>query len=157
VKQTPGSYITINRKWSKGDRIEATFPMHLWTIPANDNPDKVALAYGPLVLAGQMGVEGIPPYKFEQAHATTVYLSNDCNIPLPYQLNWDQAFDGFYDFNIPDNLVTSLRLDRDNLNKYIRLNDKNKLTFEVANEKISLAPIYTIYHQRYVTYFDIKK
>src|SRR5690606_2740917 len=57
VKQTPSSYITIDRVWKSGDQIEVTYPMSLHVAEANDNPNKVAVMYGPLVLAGVMGTE----------------------------------------------------------------------------------------------------
>ncbi len=48
-------YITISRKWKRGDRIEADFSMGLYTESMPDNPKRVAMLYGPLVLAGNLG------------------------------------------------------------------------------------------------------
>ena len=46
-------YITLNRKWKKGDVIELNFPMNVRRIVANDNAEddrgKVALERGPIV------------------------------------------------------------------------------------------------------------
>ena len=52
VKQKPGSYIAITRLWKDGDRITADYPMCLRVETTPDNPQKGALVYGPVVLAG---------------------------------------------------------------------------------------------------------
>ena len=55
VKQKSGSYIAITREWKDGDQISATYPMQIKLETTPDNPDKAALLYGPLVLAGERG------------------------------------------------------------------------------------------------------
>ena len=57
VKQKPGSYIAITRLWKDGDRITADYPMCLRVETTPDNPQKGALVYGPVVLAGKRGTE----------------------------------------------------------------------------------------------------
>ncbi|HBY61248.1 MAG TPA: Tat pathway signal protein [Solibacterales bacterium] len=47
-----GSYLTLEREWKDGDRVEARLPMSLWTEPLPGAPEKVSVLYGPLVLAG---------------------------------------------------------------------------------------------------------
>ena len=59
VKQKSGSYIAITREWKDGDQISATYPMQIKLETTPDNPDKAALLYGPLVLAGERGTEGM--------------------------------------------------------------------------------------------------
>ncbi len=51
----PGSYIELNRTWRSGDRIALTLPkaLHLEAVP--DNPQRAAILWGPLVLAGDLG------------------------------------------------------------------------------------------------------
>ena len=61
MKQHPGSYITLDRRWEDGDRIEVTYPMRLAMERMPDNPRKGALLYGPVVLAGVLGTEGMQP------------------------------------------------------------------------------------------------
>ncbi|KAK3309477.1 uncharacterized protein B0T15DRAFT_545279 [Chaetomium strumarium] len=52
----PGTYASIRRTWRAGDRVEIRLPMGLRTIAANDRPaDVAAVAYGPVVLAGNYG------------------------------------------------------------------------------------------------------
>ncbi len=55
VNQKPGSFVKIERKWKSGDRLEVKIPfsMRIETMP--DDSNRVALIYGPLVLAGNLG------------------------------------------------------------------------------------------------------
>jgi hypothetical protein len=53
----PDSFVDVTRKWSDGDAIALTLPMSLRTEPLSENRDRVALMWGPLVLAGDFGPE----------------------------------------------------------------------------------------------------
>ena len=55
----PGSYLTISRTWKKGDRVEMALPMSLKVEAMPDDPKTQAFLYGPLVLAGDLGSEGL--------------------------------------------------------------------------------------------------
>ena len=55
----PGSYVLIRREWKTGDRIEMSLPMHLIAEAMPDDPTMQAFLYGPLVLAGDLGGEGL--------------------------------------------------------------------------------------------------
>ncbi|MCK9325124.1 MAG: glycoside hydrolase family 127 protein [Bacteroidales bacterium] len=55
VKTAPSSFVTIYRQWKDGDRVEITFPFTLRLEAMPDDPDRVTIFYGPLVLAGQLG------------------------------------------------------------------------------------------------------
>jgi DUF1680 family protein len=48
-------YVLLRRAWKKGDVVDVSLPMQLWEEPLPDDPNKVALLYGPLVLAGVLG------------------------------------------------------------------------------------------------------
>lgn len=53
----PSYYIYLDRTWKKGDTIEMLLPKSLRLLPLSDNPNRVAIAWGPLVLAGDLGPE----------------------------------------------------------------------------------------------------
>ena len=53
----PGSYVEIKRTWKTGDIVALTLPKTLHAEPLPDNPRRVALLWGPLVLAGDLGPE----------------------------------------------------------------------------------------------------
>lgn len=135
VRQVPSSYILIDKTWKNGDKIEINYPMTIHIMEANDNPNKGAIMYGPLVLAGVMGTEGMTaPAPFSDPDVRNDYYT--------------------YDYNIPENIETSLALDRKNLNHWIK-RVGNELKFNVVGSDVVLEPIHKIHHQRYVVYWDL--
>jgi uncharacterized protein len=58
---TPGSYIELDRTWRNGDQVELRLVMETGAEWAPAAPDIVAFTYGPLVLAGALGREGLEP------------------------------------------------------------------------------------------------
>jgi len=136
VKQKPGSYITLNRKWVTGDKVEITYPMRLWIAPSNDNPDIAAIMYGPLVLAGEMGTDQF----IKHAPYSNPELFNDYYT---------------YDYNVPYNIVKSLSIDRKNIGKSIVAIDGIPLNFKSIKENITLRPLYDVHRQRYVVYWNL--
>lgn len=61
VFSSPSSYLAINRIWKDGDRVEVSLPMSLHIHPMPDDPTLQAMMYGPLVLAGRLGDQGLTP------------------------------------------------------------------------------------------------
>jgi DUF1680 family protein len=67
---TTGSdgYLTLSKKWKTGDKITLTLAESLYTEALPDNPNRKALFYGPVLLAGLLGdkepdpVQGIPVF-----------------------------------------------------------------------------------------------
>ncbi|KAK6208625.1 secreted protein [Colletotrichum tabaci] len=57
VNATAGTYASINRTWVSGDTVVVKLPMKLHVIPANDDPNVAALAFGPVILSGNYGSE----------------------------------------------------------------------------------------------------
>jgi DUF1680 family protein len=53
----PDSYVEITRTWKNGDIVELALPKTLRKEPLPDNPERFALMWGPLVLAGDLGAE----------------------------------------------------------------------------------------------------
>jgi hypothetical protein len=60
VKSSPESYLTLSRRWKDGDRVEVRLPMGLHLYRARDDKQLGVVMYGPLVLAGELGREGMP-------------------------------------------------------------------------------------------------
>ena len=56
---SPSSYLTLERAWKDGDRVEITLPMNLHVHPMPDDPTLEAMMFGPLVLAGKLGDSGL--------------------------------------------------------------------------------------------------
>jgi DUF1680 family protein len=55
----PGSYLGIRRVWKSGDRVELETPMSLAAESMPDHQQIQAFRYGPIVLAGDLGNEGL--------------------------------------------------------------------------------------------------
>jgi uncharacterized protein len=59
-------YLFIRRRWKDGDKVEISLPENFYTEAMPDNPNRIALFYGPVLLAGELGdkepdpVKGIP-------------------------------------------------------------------------------------------------
>jgi len=90
VKSGPGSFVTIDRKWRNGDKVEVSFPFSLRLEEMPDNENRVAVMYGPLVLAGQLGPED-DPAAYDPLYVPVLMVDNrDPNAwmkPLPGEAN----------------------------------------------------------------------
>ncbi|WP_386270465.1 beta-L-arabinofuranosidase domain-containing protein [Zunongwangia endophytica] len=53
VKATPGTYLSLNRKWKDGDTIELKMPFDFHLDPVMDQQNIASLFYGPILLAAQ--------------------------------------------------------------------------------------------------------
>ncbi|RXK61643.1 glycoside hydrolase family 127 protein [Lacibacter luteus] len=129
-------YIVLDRKWKAGDKIEISYTMELQLIATNDNADKAAIAYGPIILAGEMGTKGFTgraPYSDPTQH-------NDYYT---------------YDFKVPQDISTSLTINRANPSADIKPAEGRTLTFK-TKEGITLRPLYDIHRERYVVYWTIQ-
>jgi len=52
-------YVVLERAWQHGDQVRVTLPMSLHAHPMQDDPGMQAMMYGPVVLAGDLGTEGL--------------------------------------------------------------------------------------------------
>lgn len=137
VRQQPGSYIAIEREWKDGDRIEATYPMHLTLESAPNNPHRAALLYGPVVLAGALGTEGmLPPAPDSDPSKYNDYYT--------------------YDYHIPEGLPTGLKWDAGHPENSVQRISEDGLRFRTA-DGVTVLPLYDVHRQRYVVYWDIKE
>lgn len=139
------SYVTIDRKWKKGDKIEVRLPMELRYEECPNYTDYVAFKYGPILLAANVSTEGesLPNEyagagRMDHAPGSMAPSKNLLSAPL---LIGDRA---------------------DVLNR-IKVQDLSKLTFTIdASRKgvetykwntLTLQPFYQIHHARYSCYW----
>ena len=135
IKEKPGSYIALNNKWKAGDKIDITFPMSLHMVATNDDPDMAAVLYGPIVLAGDMGTEGI-------------------KAPVPFAK--DQL--DYRNMPVPDDVISTLNAGDKKLTDWLVPVDGKPLFFKtsgVASRDITLMPYYQVDKQRYVIYWNM--
>lgn len=133
VEPKPGSYIELKRTWRSGDRVEVQMPFSLRTESMPDNPHRLAILYGPIVLAGKLGTEGIVP-------------------PMPYAKSQGDFFHG----PVPPApvLVTEGRPVTD----WIEAVPDQPLTFRSKGvgrpADVTLTALYQLHHERYTVYWD---
>ena len=62
MKDLPAApaYVEVDRTWKDGDTVSVTLPKTLRLEPTPDNPRRVAILWGPLVLAANLGLEPEP-------------------------------------------------------------------------------------------------
>jgi DUF1680 family protein len=65
----PDSYVEVTRTWKPGDTVEIALPKTLRKEPLPDNPNRMSIMWGPLVLAGDLGPE-LDRRSFRQPGAT---------------------------------------------------------------------------------------
>lgn len=135
ISVSKNGYLTIARNWDSGDIVEFELPMSLHIYTAKDNPAKVGILYGPVVLAGALGKENFPDSDILEDH---LKLNNYPLIDVP-----------------------SLVADKNNLEDWIKPVEGSPLTFETlevgqpGNVKINLIPFYELHHQRYTLYWNL--
>ncbi|HEY5043082.1 MAG TPA: beta-L-arabinofuranosidase domain-containing protein [Verrucomicrobiae bacterium] len=133
IESTPGSYYALDREWHNGDTVKIQMPMRLHTEFLPDTTNQVAVLYGPIVLAGELG--------------TT-------NMPNPLARDQNQ-FNRTRDVATPV-LVTTV----DTLLKHIKPVSGKPLTFRTRGigepEDVTLEPFYQIHRQRYTVYWPIE-
>jgi DUF1680 family protein len=130
----PGSYAILNRTWENDDRVEIDMPMGLHLHQMPDDPGLAAIMYGPLVLAGELGTEGMDAKAFYSE--SQGYLRNIQVDPGP-----------------------SFVADADNLQAWVKPVEGRSLTFQTVNagkpRDVTLTPYYELFGQRYSIYWRI--
>ncbi len=139
IKQYPGSYITLDRKWQNGDKLEVTFPLKLKISATPDNPDVVSVSYGPVVLAAKMGTEGMQ----KPAPFSNPKLHNDYYT---------------YDYHVPATLSNVLNVKGKPVTEWLKPVVGQPLTFKTVSEgkEITFVPLYDLHRVRYVVYWHLK-
>lgn len=133
VASAPGTYLELKRKWRNGDKVEVSLPMTLHTAPLPDDPTVEAAMYGPLVLAAQMGKEGLSPkmiYGSSGPHA-----KDQQPIPMP------QVQSG------PESATWFEKISGQGL----------KFQTVGQSETVSLTPLYKVFDERYSVYWKVNK
>ena len=126
---SPGSYLTLNRNWREGDRVEVRLPMSLRmeTLPGDETQQ--AAMYGPLVLAGRLGTTDLTKQMLS-AESSTTPAGGPIFAPA---------------------IATS---PKDPLGWLKPVSDQ-PLTFETSGQDktISLIPLYKLFGERYAVYW----
>jgi DUF1680 family protein len=133
---TPGSWLTLDRVWKTGDTVEIDLPMTLRAEPLPGTTNQVAILYGPLVLVGKMGTEGITPGVNLIQNERTIGDILNANIEIP-----------------------TLAGDAKSILQSIQPVMGQPLTFATKNigrpKDVTLVPYHRVAHERYNMYWTI--
>jgi len=134
VNDKPGAYITVERDWKSGDTVEIRLPMSLRIEAMPDDPKMVAVLYGPIVLAGDLGREGLQDAKRYGPSAPQIGRVKSIEIP---------AFIG----EVKDALAKVKRA------------PGAPLTFKTDGlarpQDVTLVPFYKVFEPRYTVYWRV--
>ena len=134
--RNPGRYLELRREWRDGDRIEMTLPMQLRLEPLPSHPEFAAVLYGPIVLAGRLGTEGVRPaaqiIKNERESGEMLHIPRE---------------------------VPTWQLDRTRLAAHIQPIGDDTLAFRASGVRglpnLELIPYAQIAHERYNLYWRV--
>ena len=132
ISGRPGSYVTLDREWRDGDRVDIQLPMKLHTEPLPGTTNIDALLYGPIVVAGELGTNGMPnPYAKNQ---TAFVLWPTPPVPVFVAANQKSLLKHVHPTGEP-------------------------LTFRTRNlgrpDDVTLIPFYKAQHERYNVYWNL--
>jgi DUF1680 family protein len=136
AKAEPGSYLVIDRFWTSKDVVEISMPMslHKEAIAGNDN--MIALMYGPVVLSGKLGNEGL-------------------NKQVLFGLNGDQTFENLH---VEPITIPKFKGITDDLNAWIKPVPGKPLWFETVGKgvpnDVTLMPYYMQFFERGAIYWE---
>ena len=132
-----GEYITIDRKWKMGDRVELTVPMGIRVYHSRVK-GQIAYKFGPVTLAQQLSpLKSVSEVK---EYITNETVIDSTVVPVAYIVTNGEK---------PEKLIETV--DRSNL--IFKINAKN-----TSNEEdIYLKPFYEIHHYFHNVYWDLDK
>jgi DUF1680 family protein len=126
------SYVSLQRAWKAGDVITLTLPAVLRLEKAKDDASMVALFYGPLLLAGELGKDAMP----------NDFADKDAHLKTPPAA-------------VPDIQSASL-----NPADWLQPIQGEALAFKAGNagaaNGITFRPIYQVHHERYSIYWHVR-
>jgi DUF1680 family protein len=130
LESKPSSYVTLQREWRDGDAIRVEFTMRLRTEKLPGDPNTITFLYGPIVLAGELGTQGMPS---------------------PYARNQTDLH------RVPSPEVPALVADSGEWPRHIQPVAGRPLTFRTRGigrpRDVTLVPFYALHHQRYTVYW----
>jgi len=127
---SPSSYLTLNRVWKNGDKIELSLPMGLHIDSMPDNENVQAVMYGPLVLAAQ----------FDAVSKEMTYGDYEPKAGDQYK-------------------VPNIVADASNPTGWVEPDAKQSLLFHAVGQSqpMNLVPLNQVIHDRYAVYWNVNK
>ncbi len=133
VTAKPQSYLALSRTWKDGDTIKVRLPMNLHLHRARDDQHLGVVMFGPLVLAGELGRQGMPDNLL-------------CGHNKQYSGN-------------PVPTVPVLVTESADPGEWVRRSEDGDLKFRTHGVgkpvDVSLIPLHQVHHQRYTVYWKL--
>ncbi|HEU4995522.1 MAG TPA: beta-L-arabinofuranosidase domain-containing protein [Gemmatimonadaceae bacterium] len=135
----PSSYLVVDRVWKSGDTLEVTLPMSLHTHPMPDDHTIQAVMYGPLVLVGKLGTDGITDAN-RRAERTAPRTVPNYTDPAPPT-------------------APSITPKSDDVSSWLAPVAGKTLEFRTVGQAkdITFVPLYTVFDERYGAYWKINR
>jgi DUF1680 family protein len=134
ISEKPGSYVTVERQWKTGDKVEIRLPMTLRMESMPDDPSIIAILYGPIVLSGDLGKGGIDSAMIYGPSAPQIGRAKPITVP-------------------------SLVSDRNQVLASVRPVAGTPLNFRTSGigqpEDVLLVPFYKMFDDRYTVYWKV--
>lgn len=134
---SPSSYFVVDREWRTGDRLEVTLPLRLHADVTPDDPATQAVMYGPLVLVGKLGMDGLTPQNLRA-------------VPTP-----PREVPAYPD--LPSITPPGFRAPAPDPASWVRPVAGRPLTFETYGQaaSLTLVPFYRLFDERYGVYWKV--
>jgi DUF1680 family protein len=134
----PSGYYVLERTWRDGDKLEVRLPMGLHAHPMPDDPTLVAMMYGPMVLAGKLGTEGLTP--------STLRAPPTKPRTVP-------------EYTLPPVSAPAFKGSSDDLAAWVHPVEGSSLEFRTAGQAqdVTLVPFHAIFDERYAIYWKLDK
>ncbi len=133
VTNSAGSYVSLTRDWQNNDQVQIRFPMTLRTETLQDTSNTVALFYGPILLAGALGTNGMPASDIAAGQGDLL--------------------------NVADPVAPFMVGDTNSLLASVVPVSGQPLTFKTQGlgqpGDVTLIPFYQLRHQRYSVYWNV--
>jgi DUF1680 family protein len=144
----PGSYLTLSRIWKVGDKVEMDLPMHLHAETMPDDGRLQAFLYGPLVLAGDLGSDGLT-----EAHI----VGPNLRVGAPnIEQNGSPLAAGNRTPPVPDLEIPTFRTASADPASWIKPTDKQAFRTTGQKKDVTLVPLNTLFDRRYAVYWQVE-
>lgn len=157
----PVSYWSIERTWKTGDSVEVSLPMNLHAHPMPEDSSVQAFMYGPLVLAGALGNEGLT-YEMMYADPTNPRRGEGMRglpIPAPELLApSDHAGGWIRPVGDPSVEVRDVEVAAGSPGDWMRAVGDSALAFRTTKQprNLLLIPLNRLFGQRYAVYWRVR-
>jgi len=138
VVSQPHTYATLVREWKTGDTVEIEMPMRLTVEALANNESYVAVLYGPIVLAGELGSDGLGKENF-----------------------WSGGRESVARVVLPEDRVPVLVGARDEILRQIERIPGEMLSFRTVGlakpHDMKLVPFFDLHYKRYMIYWRLMR